>query len=901
MDRERIVVIDGTSLLYRAYYAIQRPMITEEGIYTQGIYGFLSMLQKIQSQYEPTHLLVAWDKKGPTFRHHEFDAYKAGRPKMPPELAMQMPLLKDVLQAMNIRMCEIDGYEADDIIGTAVQLAEEKQFESYVITGDKDALQLAGGNTTVIITKKGISEFAEYDAAAMRDEFGFDRLQYIDYMGLRGDPSDNIPGVPGVGEKTALKLVRQFGSIENMLEHLDEIDSPKLRERIRENETLAVMSKRLATIFTEVPMDMDLEECRVQPPDTGELIELYTRLEFRTHLKHLMEQDAKRSAESAAGSSGSLRANEEKHRSTGTPVRCLEEAGEIRAWLDALADGESVVLEVQSDDNHTDVPVLLGMEWLVDGEAVCIQGIPELPEILRETLSGKRLACTGHHLQRSYYSLMMNGVDTSNMVTEFDCALAYYVLAPNKRAPELSTLLFETFHWNYDEATGGEKQLDLFGASDSRSLEASAEKLTLLAKLAGIQAECIDQQDLGFVLREIEFPLCRILAEMEASGMAVDRAALSEFGDVLKESIAVLETEIYELAGEVFNINSPQQLGLVLFEKLNLPGAKPTKRGYATGAEILEKLAPDYEIVAKVLEYRTLAKLNSTYVEGLLPLIDPGGKIHAHFQQTVAATGRISCTEPNLQNIPVRQEPGRQLRKVFVAQSDDYVLIGADYSQIELRVLAHMSEDPALIEGFNAGADVHRQTASRIFGVGEDLVTDKMRSDAKAINFGIIYGMGSFRLSNELEISRTQAEEYIRGYFEKHDRVKQFMDAMILQGKEKGYVETLFGRKRPIPEIQAAAFAVRQQGERLAMNTPIQGTAADIIKLAMIRVSEALRRECPQSRLILQVHDELIIEAHKSEAGRVKVLLEDCMKQAAELSVAMDVSLNEGDNWYMLK
>jgi DNA polymerase-1 len=893
LERERIVIIDGNSLVNRAYYAIQRPMITKEGLYTQGIYGFLSMLQKIRNDYEPTHMLVAWDRKAPTFRHQEYDEYKAGRQKMPPELAMQLPLLKDVLSAMNIRMYEVDGYEADDIIGTVVKRSEEDGLSAFVITGDKDALQLASDQTTVIITKKGISEFAVYDEAAMLDEFGFGHVQFIDYKGLRGDPSDNIPGVPGIGEKTALKLIRQFGSIESLLERIDEIDSPKLREKMQKNASIAMMSKRLATIFTQVPLPFTLEECRMSPPKIDELIELYSRLEFRTHMKKLMEQE--RGAVPAEG------VPDQKRVEALFPIRCLEQKEEMQKWLMHLDAAQDITIDILSDDSHIRKPSLDGIEWLVDGECVYLPGSPELAELLQKTISGKALRLNGFDLQRIYYVLMSLGVDISRFSTEFDCALAQYVISPNKRSLSLKTLLYETFHKDYEELGGGEAQIDLFSDQEKAFLSVSNEKLHMLRQLKDVLEAQIREDNLDEILYTIEFPLSKILADMELQGIAVDKSALTVFGDKLKKDIHGLEKEIYELAGQEFNINSPQQLGQILFEELKLPGEKKTKRGYATNAEILEKLAPDHLIVEKVLSYRTLAKLNSTYVEGMIPLIDESGKIHAHFQQAVAATGRISCTEPNLQNIPIRQELGRQLRKAFVAESKDHVLVGADYSQIELRVLAHMSQDPTLIDGFNQGLDIHRITASKVFGIPEDQVTAAMRSDAKAVNFGVIYGMGGFRLANELTISRAQAQHYIDEYFVKYDRVKAFMDQTIRDCREKGYVTTMFGRKRPIPEINASAFAVRQLGERLAMNTPIQGSAADIIKLAMIKVHEALDRECPKSKLILQIHDELIIQAHRTELEKVKNLLENCMKGAAKLDVTMDVSLNEGKNWYLLK
>ncbi len=894
MDKERIVIIDGNSLINRAYYAIQRPMITKEGLYTQGIYGFLSMLQKIRSEYEPTHMLVAWDRKAPTFRHQEYDAYKAGRIKMPPELAMQLPLLKEVLSAMNIRMFELDGYEADDIIGTAAHRAEEEGLQAFIITGDKDALQLASGQTTVIITKKGISEFARYDEAAMQEEFGFGHLQFIDYKGLRGDPSDNIPGVPGIGEKTAIKLIQQFGSIENLLQNLDQIESPKLREKMSEHAAIALMSKRLATIFTQVPMDFNLSDCRILPPDIDELIELYRRLEFRTHLKNLMAQQS-RTADPAQP-----KTSEPSYKLPA--ARLINDREEALQWLQKLRNEErAVVIDIQSDDSHVRLPSLDGIAWMTPGECVYMPGAGWLPEILRSALSGMRLGLVGFDLQRMYYVLLSHGVDISGLNTAFDCALAQYVISPNKKALSLKALLFETFHRDYEEAPSREEQLGFFSGEEALRPESVGAKLHMLSSLQTLQEAQVKEEELEEVLYRIEFPLSKILADMEVQGISVDRNTLQDFGRDLKKDIFSLEEEIYRLAGQKFNINSPQQLGQILFEELKLPGAKKTQRGFATNAEILERLAPDHLIVEKVLAYRTLAKLDSTYVEGMLPLIDQKGKIHAHFQQAVAATGRISCTEPNLQNIPIRQELGRQLRKAFVAESEEHILVGADYSQIELRVLAHMSGDPSLIHAFNEGEDIHRLTASKVFNVPEDQVTDGMRSNAKAVNFGVIYGMGGFRLANELTISRAQAQHYIDEYFIKYDRVKAFMDRTIKECKEKGYVTTMFGRRRPIPEINASAFTVRQLGERLAMNSPIQGSAADIIKLAMIKVCDALRQECPRSALILQIHDELIIQAHRSELAKVREVLEASMKGAAKLDVTMDVSVNEGENWFLLK
>lgn len=898
MEKDRIIIIDGTSLIYRAYFAIQRPMITKDGLYTQGIYGFLSMLNKIRNDYKPTHMLVAWDRKAPTFRHEEFLEYKAGRPKMPSELAMQFPILKDVLSAMNISMFEIDGYEADDIVGTIAKRAEEAGLKPYIITGDKDALQLATDKTSVIITKKGISEFAMYDDDAIKEEYGFDHLQFIDYKGLRGDPSDNIPGIPGVGEKTAIKLIKEFGSVEGVIENVEKIDSVKLREKIIEHAQVAIMSKRLATIFTDIPLDFSIEDCRIKEPDTGKLIELYNTLEFRTHLKNLMQQEKKDSSTNVDSFSKVKKAVEDE----GYPQAALLNNKETAAaFLGKLDAAQSVVIDVKSDNNHKGTPSLDGLELLVDGEAVSISGIADIEGLLQNTLSGKRIGLIGFNLQRIYYVLKALNVDTSKFYTVFDCALAQYVISPNKKADSVQTLIYQTFHIDLGEEENSESQLELFADTGKDELKSLGKKLHLIYKLKENLEHTLKEENLEKILDDIEFPLSKVLADMEVRGFTVDKDVLVLFGKELKESIQIIEQEIYTLAGEIFNINSPQQLGIVLFDNLKLPGAKKTKRGYATNAEVLDKLSVEFPIVSKVLEYRTLAKLNSTYVEGMIPLIDKSGKIHAHYQQTVAATGRISCTEPNLQNIPIKQELGRQLRKAFTADSDEYTLIGADYSQIELRVLAHMSGDETLIQGFNEGLDVHKITASKVFGVAEDEVTDLMRSNAKAVNFGVIYGMSGFGLSNEIGIPINEAEHYIAEYFSKYSAVKKFMDDTINKCKEEGYVTTMFGRKRPVPEINASSYMVRQQGERLAMNTPIQGTAADIIKIAMIRVFEALAKECPKSSMILQIHDELIIQAHKSEKAKVKELLVDCMTNAVKLKVQLDVSLNEGENWYYLK
>lgn len=887
---EKIVIIDGNSLINRAYYAIQRPMITTDGFYTQGIYGFLSMLSKIMKDYEPTHMLVAYDRKAPTFRHIEYTEYKAGRRKMPEELAMEMPVLKEVLAAMGIRQFEIDGYEADDIIGTTARMAEEAGLPAFIITGDRDALQLATDSTSVVITKKGISEFKLYDDAAMMAEYGFDHKAFIDYKALRGDPSDNIPGIPGVGDKTATSLIQQFGSLENLIANVDQVPSAKLREKIEDGAMSAMMSKRLATIVTAVPVDYSIEECRIAEQDTDKLIELYKRLEFRTRLNALLKE---RQASAAEKQPVSAEKGPEREFVHSQAVSSRDGAEKLLSGLSG-----SVVIDIDSDNSHLRPAAVRRFSVLSEGKAYDVMGFDGIAQLLAEAFSGKTLSLTGFHLGEFYYALLNNGCDVSGLTTEFDCAIAQYVLSPSSTAPGLAEILMTELREELS-AEPEQKQLSLLGEEEPAF--DSGKKLCLLNELRAVQEKKIEAEGLETVFYDIELPLCKVLASMEAYGITADRAELEELGKTLKADARRLEAEIKELAGEDFNINSPAQLGPILFEKLGLPAGKKTKRGYSTSADVLEKLAPDYPIVSKILEYRTVTKLASTYVDGMLPLIAEDGRVHCHFQQTVTATGRISCTEPNLQNIPVRKDPGKQLRRAFTADDSDHVLIGADYSQIELRVLAHMSKDTALIECFNEGLDIHRETASKVFGVPQDEVTPLMRSAAKAVNFGVIYGMSGFGLASDLNISRKQAEQYINDYFERFPGVKIFMNSCVENCRREGSIRTLYGRKRSVPEINASQYMVRQLGERLAMNTPIQGTAADIIKIAMIKVYDALRRECPDARLILQIHDELIIHAKKSDSEKVSALLRESMEGAAKLLVRLEVSQSEAVNWFDLK
>lgn len=883
---KKIVIIDGNSLINRAYYAVQRPMITKEGIYTQGIYGFLNMLQKIESDYEPEYLTVAFDLKAPTFRHLEYDAYKAGRKSMPPELAMQMPILKDVLRALNIEILEMEGYEADDIIGTVARISEEAGIAPYIITGDKDALQLVTEKTKVIITKKGITEFEMYDPAMMNERYGLTPKQFIDLKGLMGDSSDNIPGIPGVGEKTGIKLLEQFSTMENLLANTDQISAAKLRAKVEDNAQLALMSKRLATINVFVPIDIDLNNLKLEDPDYEKLIDLYTRLEFNSFLKKL---DYKPAVE------------KQQAKEINVEISIIDDIESLDK-LSTFASEEKVYLKVFGDVNHIQKPFIEGVFLLNENNAYYIDTQAIGVSNVIDALNKHSINFVGHDVKDDIYSLMYYGLTTFKVV--FDTAVAEYVIDPSRSKYELKNLALEKLHLaidSEDEFNKSQGQIGFF--DDNRTTLAEYAKTLGIAvlQLIDLQTVILKDKSLERVYNEAELPLIEVLASMEVEGIKVNSVFMEDFGNELKNKISILETEICDMAGKKFNINSPAQLGVVLFEDLQLPNGKKTKRGYSTSAEVLEKIKDEHPIVNAVLEYRNLTKLNSTYVEGMKPLIGEDGKIRAHFQQTVTATGRISCTEPNLQNIPIRQALGRNLRKVFTADDENYILIGADYSQIELRVLAHLSGDEELIAAFNRGDDIHKLTASRVLGIPFDDVSLEERSKAKAVNFGVIYGMSGFGLSEELKISRKEAENYINEYFLKHKKVKEYMDGQIESCKKNGYSETILGRKRPIHEINASAFMVRQLGERLAMNTPIQGSAADIIKLAMIKVYGKLKKEYPEVKLLLQVHDELILMAPVHMKDTIKKVLVECMEDAFKLQVKLVAEVNEGANWFDLK
>lgn len=887
---KKIAIIDGNSLINRAYYALRNPMITRDGIYTHGIYGFINMMDKIIGDYGPEYMAIAFDLKAPTFRHKEYDAYKAGRKKMPPELAMQIPLLKDVLDAMKIRRIEVEGYEADDIIGTLAKKGEAAGLEPLIFTGDRDQLQLATDITKVIYTKRGVSEFDMFDWNSFVEEYQFTPLQFIDFKGLSGDASDNIPGIPGVGAKTATKLIKEYESVENIIASADSIKPAGLQKKVKENAQQALMSKRLATIFTEVPIDITVEDCLMGQPDFDALIEIYRKLEFNRFLSRL--KTSGQVSEDGAGLSEELPLDIKKPSDFTLKVV-------LEGSLDEIDLSGQVVIKTFGDKNHLKAPALQGIALLC-GDTCYYFSEQVLPALLRR-LETSDIEFIGHNLKDDYYMLNLRG----GFKTAFDTQIAQYVLDSGRSNYSLESLCNEYLHQSiksYEEFLEENSQTSLFGDNADSYASYGLSCCIGVLNIMSIQKRAIAEQNLERVFYEVELPLVEVLASMEREGVRADRKYLSEFGDELSGEIDKLAGSIHDMAGQDFNINSTLQLGEILFEKLCLPHGKKTKRGYSTGAEVLEKIRDKHPIVNEVLEYRSLTKLKSTYVDGLVPLINSEDeRIHAHFMQTVTTTGRISCIEPNLQNIPIRQELGRQLRKAFVPNDSGCTLVGADYSQIELRVLAHMSEDDALISAFNRGEDIHRATAANVLGLPEESITIEERSRAKAVNFGVIYGMSSFGLSGELNITRKDAENYIEAYFSKHEAVKAFMDDAVNTCKERGYVTTIMGRKRYIKEIKATQYMVRQAGERLAMNSPIQGSAADIIKIAMVKVFKALREAGLKSKLILQIHDELIINTYPEEREAVKKLLTENMEAALSLKVELKAELNEGTNWYELK
>ncbi len=889
MMGKRIVIIDGNSLINRAFYALP-PLTTREGQHTNAIYGFMTMLLRLLEDYNPQYIGVAFDKRAPTFRHKQYEEYKAGRKGMPQELAEQMDPLKEILDVFKIFRIELEGFEADDLIGTLAKYCENRGLESLIVTGDKDALQLASDKTKVLYTRRGISNIELYDDKKVIEELQVTPSQFIDLKGLMGDRSDNIPGIPGVGEKTALKLIKQFGSVENLVQNTDKIKGKKLKERIEENLEQAILSKKLATIVTNVPIDLDLEKLRYERVDTDKIVETFQKYEFSSLINRIVAQ-----------SNGEAEELDNK-----LPIIRIKDLDSLKPLVDGLKKSNNMYFKsiVSADNILENQLVAMG---ITSGDAkqyyIDFTQLEDRDGVLgaiKDILEDKRINKISHDLKEELLHFYPHKIDIKNLA--FDTMIGEYLLDPSKRNYSIKELAAQYFGQNLKDQVElrgkGRGQIKFIDVESGELENYLCQQVQTIVKLKEAMETKLEEMELTELYYKIELPLTEVLASMEYQGIEVDRHMLQELEIEFNEMIENLTKSIYQLAGAEFNVNSPKQLSEILFEKLQLTPIRRTKTGYSTGVDVLEKLYDKHEIIPKILEYRHVAKIKTTYIDGLLNIINPiTGRIHSSFNQTVTTTGRISSTEPNLQNIPIKTELGRQLRKVFRAK-ENHKFIDADYSQIELRVLAHISEDENLLESFQKNQDVHRRTASEIFNVPIDMVTPAMRDDAKAVNFGIIYGISDFGLSENLNISIYKAKKYIENYLNKYASVKKYMDEAIRMAKERGYVITLLNRRRYLPEITSRNYNTRSFGERMAMNTPIQGSAADIIKIAMVRVYQQLKDGGYEAQLILQVHDELIVECPNHEIDQVKSILKESMEEAIQLKVPLKVDLSLGDTWY---
>ncbi len=840
----KLMILDGNSVVNRAFYGV-RPLTTRDGLFTNAIFGFLNILQKMEHEEQPDALCVAFDLHGPTFRHEKYDGYKATRHKMPEELAQQMPILKDVLTAMNIPMFACQGWEADDVIGTVGKICGRENWECVIVTGDRDSLQLVDEHVTVklVITKGGTTTATCYDPQVFREEYGFAPPIMVDLKSLMGDSSDNIPGVAGIGPKTATDLLLKFGTMEGVYANLSDASiRPKLREKLEAGRDSAILSYDLATIRCDAPIDFSPADCLRQEPDKKALYDLFIRLEF---VKLIDKYGLRSSA------------------FTPEPVKAAKKL----KHCDHLPAPQTPCAVVVAEDGT------IALAW--DG-GVCSVAPLERTAALEEILeSSAPKVC--HDLKTMLHTMDDLGISLGGV--RFDTALAAYDLNPTQTDLSICKLS-ETYL--------------------GRPAEDAEEQAGALWQLQSVLETKLEEHGMKQLYEEIEFPLCRVLYYMECEGVAIDRNALEEFGKMLSQRISLAESQIYEYAGGEFNINSPKQLGEILFEHLGLPPVKKTKTGYSTNAEVLEKLAPRHPIVPLILDYRMLTKLKSTYADGLLKVICDDGRIRTTFQNMVTATGRLSSTEPNLQNIPVRTELGSEIRKMFVPR-DGWAFVDADYSQIELRVLAHIAQDSLMQASFRSGLDIHTTTASQVFGIRAEEVTALQRRHAKAVNFGIVYGISEFSLADDIGVSRGEAKAYINSYLARYSGVQKYMAEIVETARTQGYVTTIYGRRRYIPEIKSSNYNIRQGAERIALNTPIQGTAADLIKLAMIRVDQALRENGLEGKLVLQVHDELIVECPQHEVEQVRMIVTREMENIAQLSVPLTAEAKDGKTWYDAK
>ena len=889
---KKLILIDGHSILNRAFFGIP-DLTNSEGIHTNAMYGFLNIMFKFIDEEKPDYITVAFDLSEPTFRHKAYEAYKGTRKPMAPELKQQVPLIKELLRMMNITVIEKAGYEADDIIGTIAKRSAAAGIDVSVISGDRDLLQLAEEKIQIRIpkTKKGVTEVENYYPEDVVALYGVTPLEFIDMKALMGDTSDNIPGAPGVGPKTASAIIQKYHSVDNVLAHLDELKPPKAQKSITENAEQVKMSRFLAEININVPLDYNIENAEIGDFYNPASYELFKKYNFKTMLKRF-DKDM-----TAAPKADALK-----------DIVVIQELGDseniIKKACEVINNGGNLGLSIIHEEK-----CIYGLGiCLLEKETYFIikQGFIT-DEYLKDAVqklgvlsdTNKKRQIRVFDLKEILWAFEKDGNLKISQEAFVDVSIASYLLKPNDENYEPEQIALQYLNITFPSKS------ELFGKAGVQEmlmtkLDELAEYACESAYVSLFSADLIlkelENENMTELFANIEMPLVFVLYDMQKEGVRVDKEGLKSYGEVLGNRIQVLEKEIYDEAGEEFNINSPKQLGVILFEKMNMPYKKKTKSGYSTAADVLDKLAPEYPFVKKILEYRQLAKLKSTYADGLAAYISEDGRIHGKFNQTITATGRISSTEPNLQNIPIRMELGRQIRKVFIPK-EGCVFLDADYSQIELRIMAHMSKDEKLIEAYNMAEDIHRITASQVFGVPFDEVTDLQRRNAKAVNFGIIYGISSFGLSQDLSISRKEASDYIEQYFKTYPKIKGYIDSMVEDAKKTGYSLTMFNRRRPIPELKSSNFMQRSFGERVAMNAPIQGTAADIIKLAMIRVYDALKKGGYKSKLLLQIHDELLVETYPDEIEDVKKIIEDGMKNAVKLSVPLEIDMKQGNNW----
>lgn len=879
----KLLLIDGNSIINRAFYGIMgsKMLMTEDGTYTNAVYGFLSILFKELDDIKPEYLVVAFDLKAPTHRHKMYDKYKANRHGMPEELAMQMPILKETLKAMNVCIIEKEGYEADDILGTLAKWGQKEELEVTVLTGDRDSFQLIDKNIKVRIprTKMGKTETEDYTVEKIEEEYGLEPLDLIEVKGLMGDTSDNIPGVPGVGEKTALNLIKQYKSIDEVYNHIDE-QKGKLKEKLSENKDLAYLSRTLGTIDINAPIEKDLGAFQVEEWNKPEVLEIFKKLKFNRFIDRFALQE-NIGATSFSDSQINTEIEHEKIVDKTKLAELKQEIQENKVIYYYLTEEKFIIYSPKTN------------------KCFSIENIQDFKDIFED----KNILKCSYKQKEEFIILWNKGIEAKNLM--FDIAIAGYILNSNINKYTIEYLANEYINFDIAEYLSntektGVEQITLFDKAEEPKEDKTYIYAYAIYKLYNVLTQKMEEVGSIDLFNKIEMPLTEVLASMQYEGIYIDKQELLDFGKELQEKIDILTQEIYELTGEKFNINSTKQLGEILFEKLKLTVKKKTKTGYSTDVDVLEKIKYEHPVIEKILEYRQLQKLNSTYVEGLIPYIDETGRIHSKFHQTVTTTGRISSTDPNLQNIPTRMELGRKLRKVFKPEQG-YIFVDADYSQIELRVLAHISEDKNMIEAFCNNEDIHAQAASKVFNIPLEEVTKEERTKAKAVNFGIVYGISEFGLGEQLGVSRKKAKEYIEQYLDKYSGIKEFMTNIVEETKEKGYVETLYHRRRYVPELKSNNYMVRQFGGRVAMNTPIQGTAADIMKIAMINVYNKLKENNLKSKLIVQVHDEILVETLESEKEQVKQIVKEEMENVIKLKVPLLAEVEEGYNWYEAK